>query len=221
MTFDEFYATYNGAMIDVDGVAGKQCVDLAKLFFKKVGNINYFSFGGSAKNIFENFEDFPDLVKNCTKISNTGKFAPIKGDICVWNGKVGNGDGHVAIAFGEGRIENKSTDYFYTLDQNWNTIATHKQYHTFDNFYGVLRLKDQSLVLGKESTPKPPETPYFPAYNGKSKSFVDALASLNIANSFSYRSKIAKANNISGYVGLGSQNTQMLSALKRGKLVKP
>ena len=57
--------------------------------------------------------------------------------------------------------------------------------------------------------------------DGKSVSLVDALASLNIDFSFSYRSKIAKANGIANYTGSATQNTKMLNLLKAGELIKP
>ena len=39
MNFDEFINTYNGKLIDYDGVSGVQCVDLAKMYLDKVFGI--------------------------------------------------------------------------------------------------------------------------------------------------------------------------------------
>lgn len=55
-------------------------------------------------------------------------------------------------------------------------------------------------------------------YNGSS--IVDALASIGVNSSYSYRSKLAAANGISNYRGTPEQNTLMLSLLKQGKLIK-
>lgn len=66
-----------------------------------------------------------------------------------------------------------------------------------------------------------PEEEYFPKYTGNSKSLVDALKSLKIDSSFSYRTKIAKANGIKLYVGTATQNLKLLNLLKNGKLIKP
>lgn len=63
-------------------------------------------------------------------------------------------------------------------------------------------------------------TNYYPAYTGNSASIVDALNSLNITSTYAYRKKIAKANSISGYLGLASQNRKLLALLKAGKLIK-
>lgn len=66
------------------------------------------------------------------------------------------------------------------------------------------------------------EKEYFPAYTGaKTYSIVDALKSLGITSSFSYRKKIAYANGIKFYVGTASQNLLMLNFLQNGILKKP
>lgn len=62
---------------------------------------------------------------------------------------------------------------------------------------------------------------YFKKYTGKSMSIVDALKSMGIDSTFTYRKKIATANGIKLYSGLPSQNKKMLSLLKQGKLIKP
>jgi hypothetical protein len=64
-------------------------------------------------------------------------------------------------------------------------------------------------------------TKYYKKYTGKSNSLVDALKSLKIDSSFSYRRKIAKANGIKLYLGTANQNLKLLNLLKQGKLVKP
>ena len=62
---------------------------------------------------------------------------------------------------------------------------------------------------------------FYPKYSGQTSSIVDALKSLNIDSSYNYRSKIAKENNISNYVGNAKQNTTILNLLKQGNLKKP
>lgn len=98
----------------------------------------------------------------------------------------------------------------------------------------AFNVKDLTVVKEttvKAETPKPiakPTTPtsnYFPKYNGKSNSLVDALKSLNINSALSYRGKIAQANgvikNSALYIGLKSHNEKMFAMLKQGKLIKP
>ncbi len=61
---------------------------------------------------------------------------------------------------------------------------------------------------------------HYPIYKGKSLSLVDALKSIGIGSSFSFRKKIAKANGIKTYLGTASQNNKLLNLLKKGKLIK-
>lgn len=71
---------------------------------------------------------------------------------------------------------------------------------------------------------KPGVTPsrsYFPKYTGKSGSIVEALKAVGAYSSYSYRQKIASANNIGNYSGSAAHNTTMLNKLKAGNLIKP
>ena len=54
----------------------------------------------------------------------------------------------------------------------------------------------------------------------KGTSIVDALNQIKVDSSYSYRSKLAKANGITNYSGTASQNTKLLDLLKKGKLIK-
>ena len=62
---------------------------------------------------------------------------------------------------------------------------------------------------------------YFPKYSGKSVSIVDALNSLGIPSSFSYRKEIARANGLTTYGGLAKDNLLLLGLLKKGELKRP
>ncbi len=62
---------------------------------------------------------------------------------------------------------------------------------------------------------------YYPKYNGKTKSIVEALKSLGVDYSYKYREKIATANGITSYIGAADQNTLMLKKLKEGVLKRP
>ncbi len=61
----------------------------------------------------------------------------------------------------------------------------------------------------------------FPACDSSYSSIVEALKSIAVDSSYSYRAKIAAANGISGYSGTAAQNTQMLNKLKSGTLIAP
>ncbi len=49
-------------------------------------------------------------------------------------------------------------------------------------------------------------------------SIVDALKEINVDSSYSYRSELAKLNDIENYTGTGIQNTNLLNLLKKGQL---
>lgn len=104
-------------------------------------------------------------------------------------------------------------------------VDKNKGYKVFDNKGKVVYEKTSSSVTQTTTKPKPTATTsnvkYFPKYNGSTVSIVSALNSLKITSTYSYRTKIAKANKINLYVGTASQNTKMLNLLKQGKLIKP
>ena len=68
-------------------------------------------------------------------------------------------------------------------------------------------------------------TQYYPKCDKKYATISDALKSIGVDSSYSFRRKIAAKNNIGGlngklYVGSGAQNTEMLNLLKGGLLKK-
>mgnify|MGYP004519619859 CR=1 FL=1 len=146
MNYQEFINEYNGKSIDYDGVAGVQCVDLAKMYLDKVFGIKAGAWG-NAHAYYDNYNNIAELKNNFDRIANTPNFIPQKGDICVWSVSL-NGYGHISIATGEG-----DTNTFYTYDQNWNGKQMKKVAHNYRCFLGVLRAKDQSKITG--ITPKP------------------------------------------------------------------
>ncbi len=62
---------------------------------------------------------------------------------------------------------------------------------------------------------------YLPRYKGSSGSIVPPLNTVGVQSSYSYRAKIAAANNISNYTGTAAQNIKMLNMLKQGTLKSP
>lgn len=84
--------------------------------------------------------------------------------------------------------------------------------------YAEVQAEVNKLVKGTTATPK---VNYFLKYNGNSTSIVLALKIVGADSSYTYRKKIAKANDIKLYVGSAKQNTAMLNLLKQGKLIKP
>ena len=61
---------------------------------------------------------------------------------------------------------------------------------------------------------------YYPAYTGPKTTLYNAMTALGLDGSYAHRKLIAKANNITGYVGAAAQNTQMYNLLAAGLLTK-
>ncbi|RKJ17562.1 hypothetical protein D7X48_21930, partial [bacterium D16-50] len=67
------------------------------------------------------------------------------------------------------------------------------------------------------SLPGKKET-YYPAYTGKKTTLAPALAGIGVNSSYSFRAKIAAANDIKGYIGTAAQNTRIYNLLVAGLL---
>lgn len=61
---------------------------------------------------------------------------------------------------------------------------------------------------------------YYPAYVGPKTTLSAAMMSLGLGASYAHRKLIAKANDITGYIGTAAQNTQMYNLLVAGILKK-
>lgn len=108
------------------------------------------------------------------------------------------------------------------------------QAHAEKTAKGIVNFLVAELKLEKKkvvATPKPTTTPtvqsslYYPKCDKKYTTIYSALTSIGVDGSYSFRRKIARANNIGGlngiaYVGSAQQNTQMLNLLKAGLLIK-
>lgn len=140
MTYDEFEKKYLGKAVDFDGVAGVQCVDLVDQYLKDCFGITGVWCNG-AKDLYNNFGDYPALVSAFDRVPNTPDLVIRKGDIIIWGG---GSWGHTGIGTGEGNV-----DWFVSLEEN--TLGRHeptqKVRHTFVNdisnpCLGVLRPKN-------------------------------------------------------------------------------
>lgn len=138
MSFDEFYKKYNDKTkgYPTDNDYNGECLSLVKLYIKETYNISPPPSGvNSAYGYWTNFP--APLSSVLVKIPNTNDITPVKGDIMVWNNKVGGGYGHIAICTGN----NTGTQYFESFDQNWGGRQAHLVNHNYNNVYGVLRSK--------------------------------------------------------------------------------
>lgn len=90
----------------------------------------------------------------------------------------------------------------------------------------VRRRKEECALFSKpitcsvEHQPELLENMYYPKSSNNLNSLVDALRAIGVNSSYSYRKKIAAANNIKGYKGTEDQNIKLYSLLKAGQLRK-
>ena len=85
---------------------------------------------------------------------------------------------------------------------------------------GTLLNPDYQAPESTSSTNQNSNSMYYPRYTGKSSSLVDALRSLKINSSYSFRCKIAKCNGIENYRGTSEQNKYLLNDLLKNGLLK-
>jgi hypothetical protein len=110
------------------------------------------------------------------------------------------------------------------MDSRTDTPVILTKEHAEKTVQGILAFLVEELGLTvKKPSMKPTATQngiYYPAYTGKRTTLTVALTSLGINSTYAFRKKIAKANNITGYMGTASQNTQMYNMLVAGLLKK-
>ena len=139
-----------------------------------------------------------------------------KGSIICYEGTDGATANHLHVVCGNtdkkcgnGLIKNSNGAWV----SNGYCLKPEKVFYIDKEFSKVADVKDIKFL-------DKPEIEYYNQCFSKYVSIVDALKSVGVNSSFSNRSKIAKANSIEGYVGLASQNRNMLDLLKQGKLIK-
>ena len=163
MTPQEFIDKYLGKTVGYptnDNYKG-ECLSLAKWYIKECFEINPPASGtNSAYGYWSNFPD--PLGTKFKKVEyKQGMTIPVPAwCIPIWNTKVGDGCGHIAV-----RTKDKSdTNNFISLDQNWNTKSAQLTFHTYTNLQGWLEPLDYSglgtqengsdIIDGMEKLPK-------------------------------------------------------------------
>ena len=132
MTLQEFKNKYLGKQVEYHsfGTGAKfQCVDLSNQYIVEVLGLTPI-IGTNAKDVKDRFnkDQFEWIVNTPEAIIETG-------DIPIWNGNVGGGAGHIAIALEKGTVGK-----FTSLDQNWSQKErVTVENHTYKNVSGWLR----------------------------------------------------------------------------------
>jgi hypothetical protein len=103
---------------------------------------------------------------------------------------------------------------------NGDVLVTRTKGHTAIVTGGNPRNDDSGNQNSGDDTGKKKPT-YFAKYTGNKYSIVDALVAVGVTDtSITHRTKIAEANEISGYTGTVEQNDKLLKLLKEGKLLR-
>ncbi len=135
MTLDELIKKYDGKQVEVHGSANAkfQCVDLVNAYIRDVLKLPIIK--------WTNAKDFPSKAgSNYEWIKNTPLGVPKRGDIMVWNGNVGNGNGHIAVYLSGNVMK------FTSFDQNWSVKEKCKiESHYYRNVSGWLRPRGDGM----------------------------------------------------------------------------
>ena len=137
-----------------------------------------------------------------------------RGDILLYRG---SSSGHTEFYLGNSQNVAAHGTYNHpeTGDQTGKEISVAAYW--YDNWNGVLRYN----YSGPDPDPIQSQEGCFSPCGTSFTSIVEALKSIGVDSSMTYRKQIAVANGISGYSGTANQNTQMLSMLKAGTLKIP
>jgi hypothetical protein len=137
MDFKSFRDKYTSKETDYDGKYGSQCVDLYRLYCAEVLKIPQSPGVSGAADIWTTY-----LTQYFQAITNTPDAIPEYGDIIIWNRRLGNGYGHVAIYI------RGDANSFVSFDTNWpEGSLAHEQTHNYKSVQGWLRYKTMSDTI--------------------------------------------------------------------------
>lgn len=135
MTFEEFVKEYLGKTVGypTNNQYYGECLSLVKWYIKECFDINPPASGCNGAKCY--YSLFPSPLGTVfKKVAKETGLIPKKGWIAVWDGNFGNGSGHIGI------IANKesTTEYFHSIDQNWEGKQAKIVRHTYQNVHGFL-----------------------------------------------------------------------------------
>lgn len=148
---------------------------------------------------------------DCRFYDNNGKLISAKIVCCAAQDIGFSGIANISKAYKNVHLDVRDSGK-YMGDEIFGTNSVTKDFYS----YFGLKKADLAKYTGKLTIDN-----FFKKYKGDSVSIVNALRSIGEQSSYAYRAKIAKANNIAGYLGTAKQNGAMLALLKKGELIKP
>lgn len=150
MTLTEFVNKWNNRRADWDGFYGAQCVDLVNFYGREVlGMGQGIPFPGEgAIDIFRNF-DRTHLPNYFYKLGFDLNNPPQRGDVIIWDERVGISFGHVGIVLAA------TASNFVSFDQNYPVGSLpHEQGHNYSGVVGWLRPKSAVELPPEQGNPQ-------------------------------------------------------------------
>lgn len=144
MTLNDFLLKYKvGNSYGYNGTYVGQCVSLVKNYIKEVLGTSPQSIGDAKYYWLKRNSSYIQSI--FTPIANTPSFIPKAGDVFV---RTSGTYGHIGI------VLKATTDYFYTIEQNYNGCKVVKNIkHTDWNYINFLRPKNQKNIITTNSKP--------------------------------------------------------------------
>lgn len=151
------------------------------------------------------------MYNKCTQKGKIKDIPNIKG-LLVWM------DGHIGVYDGE--------KYTYECTVSGGTfriiktVAKTRGWTNWGKCAYITYEKETKTTKNTKTTSDVSKVTYYKACSSKYNSISEALKSIGVDGSYSFRKRIAAKNNIKNYTGTATQNIKLLNLLKQGKLVK-
>lgn len=130
-------------------------------------------------------------------------------------------DALVSFAYNIGNIDQLTAKGTRTIEQISSHISLYVKAGG-KTLAGLVKRREKEKELFDtpvESSNASTTNTFYPKCDSNFTSIVDALKSIEVDSTYSFRKKIADKNGITKYVGSDSQNIEMLSKLKKGVLI--
>ena len=191
----------------------RNAVGKYKYAYDCVGLIKCYLFGGYGNVKYKSKYDLSanGMYNKCTQKGKIKDIPNIKG-LLVWM------DGHIGVYDGE--------KYTYECTVSGGTfriiktVAKTRGWTNWGKCAYITYEKETKTTKNTKTKSDVSKVTYYKACSSKYNSISEALKSIGVDGSYSFRKKIAAKNNIKNYTGTATQNIKLLNLLKQGKLIK-